>query len=160
MATCAQQLVEALQQRLIDAATSAGSSVYGDRLWPTSADELPDWLVVLGDEDITPQTVHSPRVLLHNAEILVAGRVRAVTGMDAALDAMTLELLAAVFDSDAHRTLGGLLQNGLVEVQRSRRLPDATELRSPQASEFAVAQVLFTMRATFQTQEDAPEAFA
>ncbi len=160
MASCAQQVVDAAKARLVAAATAAGDNVHSDRLWPTSTDDLPDWLVVAGEELITPITLHSPRVLQHELELLVAGRVRAVAGMDAALDARVIECAGAFFGADDHRTLGGLLPDPLTEMRRSRRLPDAAELREPQGSEFAVATVLFTLRARFQTMEDAPEAFA
>jgi hypothetical protein len=160
MATCAQQVVQALAAQLVDAATPVGDDWHTDRLWPTSDQDLPDGLVFAGDERITYLTVHTPRVQVHELDLLVAVRVRAVTGMDAALDEHAVAVRQALFATEQLQTLGGLLPAGLQELQLVRRIPEPDELRDPQDSEFALGRLMFTLRASFQTLEDDPETFA
>lgn len=159
MPSCAQQVVNAAAARLVAAATAAGDRVYTDRLWPTDAANTPDLLVLAGKERIKPVTVHWPRVNEHRLELLVAGRARAVTGMDAALDALLMQCLGAFFDTVEHASLG-LLPQPLAQLEIDRRKPDPAELQALGKSEFATGQVLLVLEAVFHATDTAPDTFA
>jgi hypothetical protein len=158
MASCAQQVVAAMASRL-SGNTAAGSRVYTDRLWPIDKADLPAILVLAGDERIKPVTVHWPRVNEHRLELMVAYKVRALSGMDVALDTGLLAILAAVMDTAEHAQLG-ILPQPLAELERKRRLPDVAELKALGESEYATGQVLVVFEACFQTTDVAPETFA
>jgi hypothetical protein len=149
---CSQQILAALKQRLVDAATAAGSRVYSDRLWPLDESKLPALRVYERDEQIEPQTIHWPRLQEHALGLAVEMCAQAVSGIDTVLAALRLEVEQALFDSIAHATLG------LDGPQLA--LSGVGPLEPIEGKDRQLASRQIALQATYRTFENAPEAFA
>lgn len=157
MATCAQQVCAAVRERLLGN-VGTGQRVYTDRVWPVAAEALPDCLVFAGRELVKGASVNYPRVQEHQLEVFVVFRARAVEGLDAALDAGLEAICGQLFDTLAHKTLGGLLKAGLDEVARDRVLPEPDDI-TPQRADASVGKAVMTLLAKYHTRENAPATF-
>jgi hypothetical protein len=154
MASAAQQVIAAQAQLLIDAATSAAERVWTDRLWPVGSADLPCFKVVHVDEQFKTETVHWPPLQLHTLKSLVIGEARAVTGMDAALDALKVQALSALFGTLERATLSSL---GAGKVQQ---IPTSIATRLPTEKDTGPADtgmVLIEVTSQFRTHVNAPE---
>jgi hypothetical protein len=159
MATCALQVVHALAALLVAAGTDLGAKVYTDRFEPIAEAGLPAALVLAGDEQITPLTVHAPKINQHELDVMVAIKAHKAAGLDALLDTLKLQVLRAVFDTEAHARLNNLLSQPLAEAARLTRLPQPEE--GPLAeTDWSAGSTVLHLRATFHTVENAPETFA
>lgn len=153
MASASKQVIDAVAARLATGSV-AGARVYADRAWPTAEADLPCWLVIAdadSDEQIDPLTMHWPRQQAHKLPISLVGKVRATVGLDDALDAMLVDALGVLFDTQAHATLDPLNVQ-MFEVARRRRLVGDGEA--------ATGQITVVLEARFVTVQDQPEAFA
>lgn len=152
MTLAAEQVVVQLKANLIAAATVAGSKVYTDRAWPVDEADLPTLQVFCGDEAITPVTVHWPSLEEHALELLLVGKVKAVSGIDTAMNAFIAQVLTALYGTQVASTLAPLIGVRL-EPPGERAV-----IRTPQEDNQA-AFAHFTVRsiARFQTMSNAPE---
>lgn len=92
---------------LLSGQTDCGTHVYGSRLKPLGADELPAILVSTGSEDneLNKTTGNAP--WLRRLEVRLDIIVKAVNGYEDAADAILAQIEARVFDTVAHNNLGG-----------------------------------------------------
>jgi hypothetical protein len=103
-----QQVIANIVARLAAAGTSAGARVYSDRFHPL--DICPAVKVVHVDEDLqaADEDITWPPLRMHRLQVDVAGHVRAVSGLDAALAALVAELLGVLEGSQAAASLSPL----------------------------------------------------
>jgi hypothetical protein len=146
----AQQIIEAIKTR-ISGNTDAGTRVYADRLYPLTEELLPAWLVFPVEENLEPQSVHWPLLRQHRMSTVLQANAKAVSGYDAALSALRLQAVQALFDTSAHATLG---ISGVQMHERGWRTGAA------ERNDVQLAQGALHLEITFRTLADAPEAFA
>lgn len=147
------QVVAQLKANLLAApATVAGAKVYTDRAWPVDEAELPTLQVFSGEEAITPITVHWPTLQEHRLELLIVGKVRAVSGIDETMNVFIAQILTKLYGTQSASTLAPL------EGVRLEPPGERTVIRTPQEDAQA-AFAHFTVRAIacFQTMSNAPE---
>jgi hypothetical protein len=154
--TCAQQVCDALCTRLTGNIGIA-TAVVSDRLHPINAETLPDCVVFAGEEKITGATIGFPRLQKHELDVHIAYRAKAVSGLDAALDAGFEAIVGQLFDTLAHKKLTPLNVT-LDEVARHRVLPDP-DSDDPNRTGSAIGKAVLTLVAKFNTRENAPTAF-
>ena len=131
---------------------AAGAKVYTDRAWPVDESELPTLQVFSGEESMTPMTVHWPSLQDHRLELLLVGKVRAVSGIDETMNVFIAQILTKLYGTQAAATLAPLA--GV----RLEPPGDRTVIRTPQEDAQA-AFAHFTVRAIacFKTMSNAPE---
>jgi hypothetical protein len=153
MTLAAGQVVAQLKTNLLAATqTVAGSKVYTDRAWPVDESELPTLQVFAGEESITPVVVHWPALQEHRLELLLVGKVSAVSGIDETMNVFIAQILTKLYGTANASTLYPL--TGV----RLEPPGERTVIRTPQ--EDAQAKFAhFTVRAIacFQTMSNAPE---
>ena len=147
---CSQQIIEALKTQLLNG-TDADGRVYTDRLWPLDEGKLPAIRLYELSEEIKPQTVHWPALEQHELDIAIELCASAVSGIDATLAALKLQVLGLLFDTSAHASLG--LTN--VSLQHTATGPmQAIETASSQ-----LAQRTLKVTASFSAFAHQPETF-
>lgn len=144
------QLVHAFATRLTGLPL-AGASVFTDRAWPLSQQQLPAWKVIPHDEDVELGTIHKPAIEAHSLQLELHGFVHAVTQIDDALSALAAEALSAIFSqtppADTLADLRKKVQVGLVRIERTMT----------KEGEASMGLVLITFRVEFKTRADQPE---
>lgn len=105
MTLASAQVIDAVVTRL-SGNTPASTRVYPSRLWPLAEADLPAWRVSAGDEEIEPETVHYPAILLHRLPVRCEGYVKANADADDAMHLMAEQALAALYGSQANTALG------------------------------------------------------
>lgn len=144
------QVIEAMQQRLIDASTSAGARVYIGRAWPV--EQTPAIKLFDVDQDLAAdesEDITWPRQRLHSLSVDVQCLVSDADAADEQADALVVQVMRALEGTEDATTLYPL--NG-VRLSSQRISPN------PQADNAAAAvskTVAFT--ATFATSSDDPE---
>jgi hypothetical protein len=88
-------------QQLLAGATAAGVRVFNGRAWPLDSDELPAIKLASGREDIAPEGFHWPALQEHTLNLEVRGFVRDANDVEAAMDALSAEILEALFGTQA-----------------------------------------------------------
>lgn len=144
----AQQVVEAVKA-VLTGATDAGTRVYSDRLWPLDEDKLPAWRVFVEDEEITAATIHWPQLRDHALTLVVQGSVQAVSGADAALQALRAQGCTALLAAAGPVVLG--LPVSILEER-------SATLSMSEGHDRQLAQIDMRMRICFQTYANAPES--
>lgn len=143
------QVVDALAARL-SGQPLAGTRVYTSRAWPLSEDALPAWKVVAVDEDIEPQTVHSPTLQHHALQVELQGYAKAVANLDDALHALASEALTVIFNAPGAPDALSALTSTSINVRRIERALQKD-------GEAVLGLVTLTLRAEFRTRSNAPE---
>lgn len=98
------QVKLAVQSRLVAAATAAGTRVHLARAWPLGENQLPALRVLALDESLevdADEDVTWPSRRTHRLDLQVQGAVRDADDVDAALDALELQVLQALEGSQA-----------------------------------------------------------
>lgn len=146
----ARQVVLAVQQRLVDAATAAEDRVYAGRAWPVAT--YPALRVAATDEDLAAdgdEDITWPRTRLHNLQLDVQGLVRDVDDLDGAMDALAEEVLVALEGTAAAARLSPL--NCALRALRIGRQA-ATE------GEASVGTVTVRFEVLYHTESDDPSS--
>jgi minor tail protein U len=99
------EIRDALVDTLIDADTAAGENVYPNRETPLWDSELPAILVYTIDESAEPRDANG-RQYRRTLKITVEAKCEATTSVDDELDALAVEIEAAI---NANTSLGGLV---------------------------------------------------
>lgn len=105
MTICSQQIIDAIKTRL-SGGTSAGTRVYSDRLWPLDEGALPAIRLYEREEKVSTQTVHWPPLEEHELTVATELCANAVSGIDATISALKLQVLQRLFDTSPHASLG------------------------------------------------------
>lgn len=105
MALASAQIIDAVVTRL-SGNTAASTRVYAGRVHPLTVAELPAWRVFADEESIVQQTVHYPAVLEHALSVQCDGYVQANASLDDAMHDLAEDALIALYDSQAHLSLG------------------------------------------------------
>jgi hypothetical protein len=145
----AAQVVDALAARL-SGQPLAGTRVYTSRAWPLSEDGLPAWKVVAVDEDIEPQTVHSPTLQRHALQVELQGYAKAAANLDDALHALASEALTVIFNAPGAPDALSALTSTAISTRRIERAMQKD-------GEAVLGLVTVTLRAEFNTYEDEPD---
>lgn len=143
----AQQIIAAIAARL-SGNTAAGTRVYTDRLWPLTEEKLPAWRVVDLSEEVTAATVHWPVVQQHEMLVGLQACAEAVSGIDAQINALRLEALQCLFDTQGHSTLA-------LDVQMAQR--GTGPLQPIESADRQIAQRTVQLSVSYRTRADQPE---
>lgn len=84
--------------------TTSGARVYENRLHPFDTASLPGLRVSLGDDSVTPETIHAPHIQSHQLELVVECVAAAVASLDDTCDLMSKEVEIAL---SAGLSIGG-----------------------------------------------------
>lgn len=95
----AAQVRTAVAARLANAASVAGR-VFAGRYHPVDPTELPCWVLRLDGELIESQSLGYPGLQNHAITLQAEGFVRSATDLEAAMDALQAEALAALFGTE------------------------------------------------------------
>ena len=143
------QVIVAMQQRLIDAATNAGAHVYIGRAWPVET--TPAIKVFAVDEDLAAdesEDITWPRERTHALSIDVQCMVSDADAADEQADALAEQVLLALEGTEDAATLYPL--TGVrIAAQRISSIPQAENAAA------AVNKVV-SFAATFATSSDDP----
>lgn len=143
------QVIQAMQQRLIDAATSAGVRVYIGRAWPV--DVTPAVKLFAVDEDLAADDsddITWPRERTHALAVDVQCLVSDADAADEQADTLVEQVLLALEGTEDAATLYPL--NGVrIAAQRISPIPQADNAAA------AVNKVV-SFAATFATSSDDP----
>lgn len=145
-----QQIVEALKARLVAANTAAGDRVFSDRFWPLTDSKLPALRVYVHEEQVKAEVVHFPALQEHDTVIGVQMCAEAVTGIDAVLTALKLQILGGLFDTLEHATLN--LSGNLDMVQAGTQ-----PLQPIESADRQLAQRTLLLSVRYRTFSNAPE---
>ena len=102
-------------------------------------------------EEVTPITVHWPQLEQHVLEVAIELCGSSVSGIDATLAALKLQVLQRLFDTLAHATLG--FTN--VELQHVGTGP----MQPIETATSQLAQRTLTVSARFSAYAQSPETF-
>jgi len=102
---CSQQIIESIKARLISG-TDAGTRVYADRLWPLDEGKLPAIRIYELEEKVESTTVHWPVLEAHTLQVAIELCANTLTGIDATLSGLKLQVLKRLFDTQDHASLG------------------------------------------------------
>lgn len=102
---CSQQIIEAIKLRLLNG-TDADARVYADRLWPLDEGKLPAIRIYELSESVQTVTIHWPVLESHELDVAIELCANDMTGIDATLAALKLQVLSLLFDTEAHASLG------------------------------------------------------
>jgi hypothetical protein len=147
MTLAAQTVVAAIAARL-STRTAAGTRVYTDRLYPITEDLLPAWRITDLSEQVEDMTVHWPPVQKHTMIVGLQACVVAASGIDATFNALRLQALQALFDTQGHSTLG-------IDVQMMER--GTGPLEPIEAADRQIAQRTIQLSVIYRTRADNPE---
>lgn len=144
------QVAAAMQQRLLDASTDAGTSVYLGRGWPVDTDRAIK--VALGDEDLGADAAGDditwPRERTHSLLVDVMCVAGEAAGSDAAADQLAEQVLIELEGSVDATTLDPLTGVHLAATRLSR---------TQQADGAAVLAITtVTFEAQFSTRSNDP----
>ncbi len=89
------QIRAAAVTKLTGLATT-GAHVYANRLHPFDSTLLPGLRLSLGDDAVTPLTVHTPHVQGHALELIVEGVAAATSALDDTCDQIAKEVEVAL----------------------------------------------------------------
>jgi hypothetical protein len=98
MPLAAQTIVD-LTATAVAAAAGLSATTFTDRAWPLDAGGLPAALVIAGDEQVEPGTVHGLEA--HELAVLVELRVSAASALDDAMHNLTSAVLTQIHGSAA-----------------------------------------------------------
>ena len=91
------KIQKAVQANLLAADTSARKNVYrGRHINLTPGKHLPALLITMGNAQSEIQTIGTPRVLEHNAELIVQCLAKGSEDLDEQLEVMAAEVVAVV----------------------------------------------------------------
>jgi hypothetical protein len=144
----ARQVVLAVRDRLIAAATAAGTRVYAGRAWPL--DTYPAIRVFATDEDLQADAAEDatwPQSRLHRLQLDVQGTVNEAADPDGAADALAAEILQALEGTQAAARLAPL--NCALQAQRIGRQQVAE-------GEASLGRVTVRFEALFGAESDDP----
>jgi hypothetical protein len=124
--------------------------VYSDRLWPLTDSKLPALRVFVHEEEVAPQVVHFPALQEHNVKLGVQMCAEAVSGIDAVLNALKLQIVGALFDTVEHATLN-------LADYLEMTLAGTGPLQPIESADRQIAQRTLLLAVRYRTFSNAPE---
>lgn len=145
----AAQVLDAIKALLAAHGGTAPDKVFLGRGWALDERELPAWVIVPGDEEIAPQTMHYPALQEHTLNVEATAKVRATQDVDDVMHAFAAQGLAALQGSRDRMALAPLAGVTVRCVGIGRDLVAEGEA--------AVGALTLRLLVTFRTRQNAPE---